>query len=161
MSTGSDDHPWLVGEGGEGGAAFEAIRDGWMRAMGARFVRLTAEEVIAELVVGPEHLQPLGVVHGGVYAGLVEAVASIGASVTLAAKAQYAVGLENHTSFLHAVREGRLQAVGRPVHSGRRSRLWEVNVIDERGRTVATGRVRVLVIDQGSSLAGRGANVER
>ncbi len=87
-------------------------------------------------------------------------MASIGASVTLAAKGQYAVGLENHTSFLHAVREGRLQAIGRPIQSGRRSRVWEVNVVDERGRTVATGRVRVLVIDKGSSLAGRSATLE-
>jgi 1,4-dihydroxy-2-naphthoyl-CoA hydrolase len=124
------------------------------------FVRATAEEVIAELVVGAVHLQPLGVVHGGVHAGLVETVASVGANLGVVSQGRYAVGLENHTSFLRAVREGVLRAVGKPVHTGRQSCVWEVTVFDERRRAVATGRVRLLVIDQGSTLAGRSAALE-
>jgi 1,4-dihydroxy-2-naphthoyl-CoA hydrolase len=141
-------------------AQVDAITDGWKTTMGVRFVRATAHEVIAELVVAPIHLQPLGIVHGGVHAGLVEAVASIGANVTLIPKGQYAVGLENHTSFLRAVRQGTLRAVGRPIHSGRESALWEVSIADDKGRIVATGRVRLHVIDQGKALAGRGASIE-
>jgi len=160
MSTGSDTHPWPATADGDFSAAVNAVHDGWRTAMGVRFVHSTADETVAELVVGAAHLQPLGVVHGGVHAGLVETVASVGANIAVAPRGQYAVGLENHTSFLHAVREGTLRAIGRPVHSGRQSAVWEVNVFDERGRTVATGRVRLMVIDQGSSLAGRGAALE-
>lgn len=135
----------------------DGFEDGWKRAMGIRLVTAAPEEVVAELEIGPGHLQPLGIVHGGVYAGLVETVASYGANISLYPAGQYAVGLENHTSFLHAVRGGTLRAVGRPVLSARRTALWEVTVSDDKGRTVATGRVRLLVVEQGSQLAGRAA----
>jgi len=141
-------------------AMVEAMPDGWKSAMGVHFVHATAEEVIAELEIGPMHRQPLGIVHGGVHAGLIEAVASVGANLTLFPLGKYAVGLENHTSFLHAVRSGKLRAIGRPLYSGRQSRVWEVNVQDGDGKLVATGRVRLHVIDAGSKLGGQKADLE-
>ena len=134
----------------------DAVNDGWKAATGVRFTRVTKEEVVAELVIAPAHRQALGVVHGGVHAGLVETVASVGASLASLEHGRIAVGLENHTSFLHAVRDGKLRAVGRPVASGRQTHVWAVDVFDDKDRVVATGRVRLLVIEQGSRL-GEGA----
>jgi 1,4-dihydroxy-2-naphthoyl-CoA hydrolase len=141
-------------------AMIEAMPDGWKSAMGMHFLRATPEQVIAELVIGPMHLQPLGIVHGGVHSGMIEAVASVGANLTLISQGKYAVGLENHTSFVHAVRSGTLRAVGKPLYSGNQSRLWEVDVHDAEGRVVATGRVRLHVIDAGSKLGGQKANLD-
>ncbi len=62
-----------------------------------------------------------------------------------------AVGLENHTSFLRAVREGKLTATARPVVRGRRTQVWEAEVRDDEDRLVATGRVRLLCLEQGES----------
>src|SRR4051794_29613315 len=83
--------------------------DGWSRAMGLRYVRATEDEVVAELAVRQEHLQAYGIVHGGVHAGLIETVCSAGAAIAAFARGQAAVGLENTTSFLRAVREGTLR----------------------------------------------------
>lgn len=137
----------------------EAIPDGWKNAMGLRFTQVTQGNIIAELKIGPEHRQPLGIVHGGVHAGLIETVASVGASISVIALGKMAVGLENHTSFLHAVREGTLRAIGRPLSGGKRSQLWQVDVHDDQERIVATGRVRLLIIDQGAPLAGEAAGL--
>jgi uncharacterized protein (TIGR00369 family) len=138
-------------------AAFvESLTDGWRRAMGVRVTRATADEAVAELDVGPEHLQPLGIVHGGVYCGLVETAASIGAAVAAMSRgSSYVVGLENNTSFLHAVREGTLRATARPLTRGRKSHVWHVDVADTSGTLAATGRVRLLVVDDPSPLAGQ------
>ena len=57
------------------------------------------------------------------------------------------VGVENHTSFIRPVREGRLTARAVPVHTGRRAQLWECNICDAAGRLVATGRLRVMCVD--------------
>jgi uncharacterized protein (TIGR00369 family) len=140
-------------------AMIETMHDGYKSAMGIRFVKATAEQVIAELEIGPMHLQPLGIVHGGVHAGLIEGVASVGANLTLIPNGKYAVGLENHTSFLRAVRGGKLRAVGTPVYSGNQSRVWQVDVHDDSGGVVATGRVRLHVMDGGSKLGGEVQNV--
>ena len=128
--------------------------DGWNAAMGLRFVRATADEVVAEIEVGAVHRQPYGLVHGGVYAGMVETVASVGAALHAMSLGRTVVGLENHTSFLHAVREGVLRATARPLTRGKQTQVWEGTITDATGRVAATGRVRFLGLTPGASVAG-------
>jgi uncharacterized protein (TIGR00369 family) len=137
-------------------ATVSALSDGWVKAMGVRFVRANPDEVVAELDVTDVHRQPLGMVHGGVFSGLVETVASIGAGINAMMAGKLSVGIENHTSFLHAVRRGTLRATARPLARGARTHVWEATITDESGRIVASGRVRLLVLEPGSSVAGEG-----
>lgn len=129
--------------------------------MGIHFVRATADEVVAELEIGPVHRQPYGIVHGGVHSGLIEAVTSVGAALAALPRGQSVVGLENHTSFLNAVREGKLRVAARPLTRGRRTQVWEAAVTDGQGRTVSSGRVRFLALEAGASLAGETVAVKR
>lgn len=147
---GSSDHD----DGSAAGARQAALRAafavprGWMQEMGLELVEATAERVIAEWDVDARHLQPQGIVHGGVYASVVETCCSVGAA--LAAPIDKAVvGVENHTSFIRPVREGRLSARATPLHAGRRAQLWECNINDADGRLIATGRLRVMCVDAG------------
>jgi uncharacterized protein (TIGR00369 family) len=122
--------------------------------MDLRFLRATRDEVLAEWTVAPQHLQAYGIVHGGVYSGVIETLASVGAALDAMPRGQSVVGLENHTSFLRAVREGTLRALARPLARGRRTQLWEVAVSDETTKPVAVGRVRLLCLDPDTRLAG-------
>lgn len=129
--------------------------EGWLHAMGITITHATDEEVRAEMTVGPEHLQSYGIVHGGVHCGLIETLASIGASLYALPRGQSVVGLENNTSFVRAVRAGgKLHAVSTPITRGRRTQVWEARVLDEEERIVATGRVRLLCIEADQQLAG-------
>jgi len=131
-----------------------ASGEGWSRAMGLKLVRATRDEVVAEMVIQTCHLQAYGIVHGGVYAGIIESLASIGAAIHAMTEGKTVVGLENHTSFLRATREGTLHAVATPLSRGRRSPVWECSIRDDRQRLVATGRVRLLVLEPGAEVAG-------
>jgi 1,4-dihydroxy-2-naphthoyl-CoA hydrolase len=142
-------------------AALNDHRDGWNTAMGLRFVRVTLDEVVAELTIGAEHRQAYGIVHGGVYAGVIETTASVGAALNAMQDGRSAVGLENNTSFLHAVREGKLRVTAVPMMRGRRTHVWEARVEDEAGRVVATGRVRLMCLEPDAKLAGRDVTIER
>jgi uncharacterized protein (TIGR00369 family) len=128
--------------------------DGWAASMGVRFVRATVDELVAELDVGPQHLQPYGIVHGGVHAGLIETLASIGAALVALPRGQSVVGLENHTTFVRAARAGRLRATATPVVRGRTTQVWEGAVRDDEGRLLATGRVRLLCLAPTHQVAG-------
>ena len=128
--------------------------DGWNKAMGIRFVRASADEVVAEIEIGPMHRQPYGIVHGGVHAGLIETVTSTGAALYALQHGKSVVGLENHTSFLKAVREGKLVITALPLSRGRSTQVWEATVTDAEGRTVATGRVRLLALEPEAAVAG-------
>ena len=137
--------------------SLNASLDGWNRAMGLRFVRATSDEVVAELVVTDAHRQPYGIVHGGVHAGVIETTASVGAAIHAMKDGKSVVGLENHTSFIKAVRGGTLRIAARPITRGRRTQVWEGSVTDAAGKTVATGRVRLLCLEPSALLAGHAA----
>lgn len=139
---------------GDFSTALNARMGGWNAAMGIHFVNATADEVTAELEIGPHHRQAYGIVHGGVYSGMIETLASVGAALWARRHQQTVVGLENQTSFLHAVREGKLRATAKPLMRGRRTQVWEATVSDDAGRTVANGKVRLLTLDAGAALAG-------
>lgn len=97
--------------------------------------------------LGEEHHQPWGIVHGGVYATAVESAASLGASAFAAERGQYAVGVNNNTSFLRPLTGGRVDVTAWPIQQGRTQQLWQVEIVDERGKLIATGQLRVANVD--------------
>jgi uncharacterized protein (TIGR00369 family) len=133
---------------------------GFDGAMGFRVLKATRDEVIAEYEIADHHLQPYGIVHGGVHCGIVETVCSTGAAMDAMPRGQSVVGLENHTSFVRAVRGGRIRVTATPLSRGRRAQLWEAVCRDEEGRIVSTGRVRLICLDPGSRLAGEDVRVK-
>jgi len=138
--------------------ARDRLRDygcGLDATMGFRFVSVSRDEVVLEYEVSERHLQPYGIVHGGVHCAAVETACSTGAGIDASARGQGIVGIENHTSFVHAVRGGRIRVTAKPLTRGRRSQLWEAIARNETGQIVSTGRVRLLSLDAGSDLAGQ------
>jgi uncharacterized protein (TIGR00369 family) len=133
---------------------------GFNRALGMRFVRADAEQVVLELAIDEQHRQPYGLVHGGVHAGMIESACSTGAALGVFSEGRSTVGLENTTSFLRAVRAGTLRCTARPLVQGRRSQVWEAEVHDDGGRLVAKGRVRMLVLDRGDRADGEVVGLE-
>ena len=137
-----------------------ARRGGYNESIGLTFERATVDEVVARIEVGPQHHQPYGVVHGGVYSSMVETVASVGAALNVMPDGRHTVGLENSTTFLRATREGSLTARATPLARGRRSHVWEVEVRDDEDRLVAKGRVRMLCLEGDAQLAGEKVTVQ-
>ncbi len=115
----------------------------FLRASGLRITGARADRVDGHIVLGPEHHQPWGLVHGGVYAAAVETAASVGASLAASEHGLVAVGVNNNTNFLRSKSEGRVDVVAEPLQQGRTQQLWEVRVVDEQMRLVAVGQVRL------------------
>jgi uncharacterized protein (TIGR00369 family) len=114
----------------------------FVRAAG--FVVESADgEVTGHIGAGRDHHTPWGVVHGGLYATAVETACSIGASVAVGSAGQFAVGLSNHTDFIRAHKEGRLDVRAFPLHQGRTGQLWQCDITRADGKLVAQGRVRL------------------
>ena len=135
-------------------ALLNANRGGYEVALGLVFTRASQTEVACEVPVGPHLTQPYGLVHGGVYATIVETLASVGAALVAMPRGQTTVGLENSTTFLRATRAGKLTGVGVPIHPGHTTQVWEVEVRDDDGRLCAKGRVRMQCLERGARIAG-------
>lgn len=121
---------------------FSDITGGLVAHLGLRFDEVGADRVAMSWTVRPEHFQPAGLVHGGVFCSVVETAASVGAAWWLGDRGTV-VGVANHTDFLRGVREGELSAVATPIHRGRSQQLWLVEIRDEEDRLVARGEVRL------------------
>ena len=141
-------------------ALLNANRGGYELALGLVFTRASQAEVACEVAVGPHLTQPYGLVHGGVYATIVETVASVGAALVAMPRGQTTVGLENTTTFLRATRAGKLVGVGVPLHAGRTTQVWEVEVRDDAGKLCAKGRVRMQCLEAGARIAGETVGVK-
>ncbi len=122
--------------------------------LGVRTVRASADEVVLEYEVDHRHRQPYGIVHGGMHCLVVESACSIGAGLFARQSGKSVVGVENHTSFIRAVRSGRVTVTATPITRGRRSQVWEATSRDSAGVTLSTGRVRLLCLDADTELAG-------
>ena len=133
---------------------------GYNKAIGLRFVEASPDRFVAELEIDERHLQPYGLVHGGVYAGMIESLCSTGAALSVWNEGKNTVGLENTTAFLRAVRSGTLRGTARPLARGRRSHVWEAQIKDDRDRLVASGRVRLMVLDPGAEADGETVALE-
>ena len=116
-------------------------------AMGLVLDLVSPDRVEGHLEAGPQHHQPYGIVHGGVYCSMVETLASMAAAMRVLADGKVCVGVSNTTDFLRATSEGRLTGVATPLHVGRLQHLWEVVVTRDDGKVAARGQVRLQVLD--------------
>ena len=115
------------------------------KELGLEFTEVTPDRTRAQLDVVPKLLQPMGIVHGGVYCAMVESLASVAAYTWMAAKGGEGsvVGVNNNTDFLRAIGSGMIYGTAIPIHRGRRQQLWQVTIVDSDERLVARGQVRL------------------
>jgi uncharacterized protein (TIGR00369 family) len=110
---------------------------------GLELIAAGADEVTGRCPVAEHVLQPFGLVHGGVYASMAEAMSSIGTAIGTNGPAS---GMSNNTSFLRPITEGTIHATARPRHRGRTTWVWDTDITDDAGRLCATSRVTIAVL---------------
>jgi 1,4-dihydroxy-2-naphthoyl-CoA hydrolase len=121
----------------------KTLQVGLDATLGFEYEQVGPDRVVVSWTVDESHLQPFGILHGGVLCAVVESAASIGASLWFADRGS-AVGVANHTNFLHTARAGdRLTATSSPIHRGRSQQLWLVEVVNSEQRPIARGEVRL------------------
>jgi 1,4-dihydroxy-2-naphthoyl-CoA hydrolase len=113
--------------------------------LGFELTELEDERARGRVRVADRLKQPLGMVHGGVYAALAESLASAATHRVVVEEGLAALGMSNLTSFLRPVTEGTVHAEATRVHRGRTTWIWDVRLTDEAGRLCALSRVTVAV----------------
>ena len=98
-------------------------------------------EVRARVPVTDGLKQPLGLVHGGVFAVIADELAVTATPGAIRA-------LSNQTSFLRPITEGTVHAEAFRRHRGRTTWLWDVEITDDAGRLCAVSRMTIAVRPQ-------------
>lgn len=116
--------------------------------MGLDLVEVTPQRVVARMPVVRAVHQPFGLLHGGASVALAETVASIGAWMNVDQATQGAVGLEINANHMRAMRTGTVTAVATPIHVGRTTQVWGIELKDEQERLVCVSRCTLAVVDR-------------
>jgi uncharacterized protein (TIGR00369 family) len=96
--------------------------------LGIELLEITDEQVTGRLAVDQRHLHPGGYVHGGVWTAFADTVAAWGTMRALGPGRNFTT-VEMKTNVFAAGRTGDvLEAIGRALHVGRRTQVWEVRV---------------------------------
>jgi 1,4-dihydroxy-2-naphthoyl-CoA hydrolase len=117
-------------------------------AFGIDLVAVGDTSVTARLTVDERHLRPGNIMNGGVSLVLIETVGSFSSYLSIDSERQNAFGIQVSANHLSIARPGDvLDATSAPVHLGRTTHIWDVNITNQRGKLVSSGRITMLVTD--------------
>jgi uncharacterized protein (TIGR00369 family) len=112
---------------------------------GLEILEMREEAARARVRVRDDLKQPMGLVHGGVYAAIAESLASIATAVAVGGEDKFATGLSNQTSFLRPITDGTIHATAVRKHRGRTTWVWEVEMTDDQDRLCVLTRMTIAV----------------
>lgn len=118
-----------------------------MEQLGIQCVELGDDYVVATMPVDRRTHQPMGLLHGGASAALIESIGSMGSTLLIDLSKEVPVGLEVNANHLGGVKSGSVKAIGKIIHAGKRTHVWQVDITDEAtGKMVCTGRLTIMIV---------------
>ncbi|MEP7002851.1 MAG: hotdog fold thioesterase [bacterium] len=119
---------------------------GLPHALGIAIVEITDDRAILTMPVNERTHQPFGILHGGASIALAETAASLGATGRIDRERFMAVGQEINGNHLRAKVDGVVTATAMPIHIGRSSHVWSIEIKDEEGRMVCISRCTLAIV---------------
>lgn len=113
--------------------------------LGIEFLEVGDDFIRARVPVDGRTLQPAGILHGGVSVVLAETLGSCGAAFS-APPGFRAVGLDINANHLRSVTAGWVTGVAKPVHIGRSTHVWQIDLHDEQGRPTCVSRLTMAIL---------------
>ncbi|SHG66905.1 uncharacterized domain 1-containing protein [Hydrocarboniphaga daqingensis] len=113
--------------------------------LGIELTETTRQRVVGTMPVDERTHQPFGLLHGGASVALAETLASVAAQLNVA-EGEMAVGLEINANHLRGVRSGTVTGTATPIHIGRRTQVWSIDIRDEQGKAVCLSRCTIAVV---------------
>ena len=120
-----------------------------MEVLGIECIEIGEDYIVSTMPVDRRTHQPMGLLHGGASAALIESIGSMGSTLLLDLSKEYPVGLEVNANHVGGVKSGAVKAVGKIVHAGKRTHLWQVDIFDQAtSKLVCTGRLTIMIIQR-------------
>jgi 1,4-dihydroxy-2-naphthoyl-CoA hydrolase len=120
-----------------------------METLGIEFIESGDNFIKAKMPVDHRTHQPMGLLHGGASAALIESIGSLGSALMCDLKNEYPVGLEVNANHVGGVKAGNVIGLGKLVHGGKKTHVWQVDLFEEEtNKLICTGRLTVMIISK-------------
>ncbi len=122
-----------------------------MEALGIETQSLDKNLVILTMPVDGRTRQPAGYLHGGASVALAETAASIGAMVNIDTDQSNVFGMEINANHVRSKRDGIVTALAKPIHLGKTSMVWEIQIVDETENLICISRCTLGIVHKKQS----------
>lgn len=119
--------------------------------LGIEFTEIGDDFLKATMPASDKTKQPIGIVHGGANVVLAETLASTAANAAIDIENNYCVGLEINANHIRPVREGIVTGITRPIHLGRTTQVWQIELFNEAGKLTCASRMTASVLTRSAS----------
>ncbi|MDP4683566.1 MAG: hotdog fold thioesterase [Crocinitomicaceae bacterium] len=124
-------------------------RNTLMEVLDIKCIEIGPDYIVSTMPVDHRTHQPMGLLHGGASAALIESIGSMGSTLLLDLEKEYPVGLEVNANHVGGIKSGSVKAIGKIVHAGKRTHLWQVDIFDElTSKLICTGRLTIMVVQR-------------
>lgn len=124
-------------------------RNTMMEILDIQCIEMGNDYIVATMPVDHRTHQPMGLLHGGASAALIESIGSIGSALLCDLTKEYPVGLEINANHIGGIKSGLVKAIGKIIHAGKRTHVWQVDIYDnESDKLICTGRLTVMVVQK-------------
>ncbi len=116
-----------------------------------QFTEIGPDYLSATMPVDEKTRQPLGILNGGATCALAETVASTAANYCIDIKKYYCVGQSIHAHHLRPVSAGCVTAIAKPIHLGKKSQVWDIDVFSDQQKKICAVRMIMAVLARENS----------
>ena len=113
--------------------------------LGIEFLEVGDDFIRARIPVDARTIQPYGLLHGGASVVLAETLGSCGAAYCIA-PGERVVGLDINANHLKGTTSGWVTGITRPVHIGRSTQVWAIELRNDAGALTCVSRITMAVL---------------
>ncbi len=126
----------------------EFQRDTMGEHLGIEIVDIGTDYLDARMPVDHRTMQPDRILHGGASVALAETLGSVGGSMCIDRGRFQIVGQEINANHLRPAIGGHVTGRARPIHLGRRSQVWNIEITDDDKRLICVSRLTIAILER-------------
>lgn len=123
------------------------LKNNMAESLGIEITEITPDSVKGKMPVDHRTKQSMNILHGGASAALAETLGSIASNLMVDTTKFSCVGLDINANHLRPVNSGFVFAEAKPIHIGKKTQVWSIEIKNEEGKMVCISRLTMAVIE--------------
>ncbi len=125
-------------------------KDTMAEAIGIEITELTEDSIKGRMPIDHRTVQPMKILHGGANVALAETLGSIGSNLIVDNSKYFCVGLDINANHLRPGTSGFVYGEAKPIHIGKKTHVWAIEIKDEKGKMICVSRLTMAVVQIGT-----------
>ena len=114
--------------------------------LGIKVTHVGEDFIVATMPVDERTIQIHGMLHGGASVALAETLGSYAANCCIDDTKFMCVGLDINANHIRSARRGKVTCMARPIHLGRTTQVWRMEINDENDKLICESRLTIAVV---------------